>query len=162
MNNFGLLPEQNVVQPGYWFAFVHQAISVSYANAYGRSSVLDNLCNYSFGATNASGVPGPLAAASEAQLFGSSNGIPPTSGINLINNAAPGGPKEDRLSTADQDLDNALCLRSLAPGRDAVTGAPLDRTAANQARQIAGGVEQIIASGNLHRIPSIFVAGRND
>lgn len=162
MNNFGLLPEQNVVQPGYWFAFVHQAISVTYANAYGRSSVLDNLCNYSFGATNASGVLGPLAAASEAQLFGSSNGIPPTSGINLINNAAPGGPKEDRLSTADQDLDNALCLRSLALGRDAVTGAPLDRTAANQARQIAGGVEQIIASGNLHRIPSIFVVGRND
>jgi len=162
MNNFGLLPEQNVVQPGYWFAFVHQAISVTYANAYGRSSVLDNLCNYSFGATNASGTPGPLAAASEAQIFGSSNGIPPTSGVNLINNATPGGPKEDRASTGDQDLDNALCLRSLALGHDASTGAPLDRTAASEARQIAGGVEEIIASGNLHRIPSVVVAGRND
>jgi hydroxybutyrate-dimer hydrolase len=161
MNNFGLLPEQNVIQPGYWFAYVHQAISVTYSNAYGRSSVLDNLCNYSFGATNASGTT-PLAAASEAQIFGTSNGIPPTSGINLINNAAPGGAKEDRASTPDQDLDNALCLRSLALGRDATSGAPLGSTAANQARQIAGGVQEIIASGNLRRIPSLFVAGRND
>jgi hydroxybutyrate-dimer hydrolase len=162
INKFGIQPEQNVVQPGYWFAFVHQAISVTYANAYGGFSVLDNLCNYSFGATNASGIPGPLAAANEAQIFGSSNGIPPTSGINLINNVAPGGPKEDRLSTPDQDLDGALCLRSLALGRNAVTGAPLDRTAARQARRIEEGVEDIIASGNLHRIPSIIVTGRND
>ncbi len=162
LNKFGIQPEQNIVAPGYWFAFVHQAVSVTYANAYGQFSVLDNLCNYSFGATNASGIPGPLAATNEALIFGSSNGIPPTSGINLINNAAPGGPKEDRLSTADQDLDNALCLRSLAQGRDAVTGAPLDGTAARKAQRVEVGVGQIIASGNLRRIPSIFVAGRND
>ena len=98
-----------------------QSISVTYGNAYGRFSVLDNLCNYSLGATVA-GVPGPLAPAAEAQIFGTSNGIPPTSGINLINNAAPGGPKEDRVSTPDQNLDGALCLRSLAIGKDAVTG----------------------------------------
>jgi hydroxybutyrate-dimer hydrolase len=161
INKFGIQPEQNVVAPSYWFAFVHQAISVTYANAYGGFSVLDNLCNYSFGAT-ASGVPAPLAPAFEAQIFGSSNGIPPTSTINLINNAAPGGPKEDRVSTPDQDLDGALCLRSLALGRDAVTSARLDRTAARQAQRIAEGVEDIIASGNLHRIPAIFVTGRND
>jgi hydroxybutyrate-dimer hydrolase len=162
LNKFGLLPEQNVVQPGYWFAYVHQAIAATYANAYGRFSVLDNLCNLSFGATNASGTPGAIAAASEAQIFGTSNGIPPTSGINLINNAAPGGPKEERVSTPDQDLDGALCLRSLALGPDAATGGHLGPTAANEARRIEQGVEEIIASGNLHRIPSVVVAGRND
>ena len=161
INKFGILPEQNVVQPGYWFAYVSQSISMTYANAYGRASVLDNLCNYSLGATTAS-VPGPLAAASEAQIFGSSNGIPPTSGINLINNAATGGAKEDRVSTTDQNLGGALCLRSLAIGRDAVTGAQLDATAARQAHSIAEGVEDILASGNLHQIPSILVTGRND
>jgi hydroxybutyrate-dimer hydrolase len=161
INKFGILPEQNLVQPGYWFAYVPQSISMTYANAYGRFSVLDNLCNYSFGAT-AAGVPGPLAAAGEAQIFGTSNGIPPTSGINLINNAAPGGAREDRVSTPDQDLDGALCLRSLALGRDAVSGAPLAPTAAREARRIAEGVEDIIASGNLHRVPAIFVTGRND
>jgi hydroxybutyrate-dimer hydrolase len=162
INSFGIQPEQNVVAPGYWFGNVHQAISVTYANAYGRSSVLDNLCSYSFGATDKSGNPVALAATGEVQIFGSSNGIPPTSGINLINNAAPGAPKESRASTADQNLDGALCLRSLALGRDAVTGAPLDPTRAKAAQYIADGIDQITASGNLHRIPSIFVAGRDD
>ncbi|HKF99224.1 MAG TPA: 3-hydroxybutyrate oligomer hydrolase family protein, partial [Xanthobacteraceae bacterium] len=123
--DFGILTEQNLVQPGYWFAFVPQSISVTYANAYGRFSVLDNLCTYSLAANG--GVPGgppvPLAAAGEAQIFGTSNGIPPTSGIALINNAAPGGSKEDRGSTPNQNLDGALCLRALATGKDATTGA---------------------------------------
>jgi hydroxybutyrate-dimer hydrolase len=161
INTFGILPEQNLVQPGYWFAFVPQSISVTYANAYGRFSVLDNLCNYSLGATTA-GHPGPLAATAEAKIFGTSNGIPPTSGVNLINNTAPGGAKEDRVSTPDQDLDGALCLRSLAIGRDAISGAPLATAAADQAHRIAEGVEDIIASGDLHRVPAIFVTGRND
>jgi hydroxybutyrate-dimer hydrolase len=161
INDFGILTEQNLVQPGYWFAYVSQSISVTYANAYGRFSVADNLCNYSLGATTA-GVPGPLAPTAEAQIFGTSNGIPPTSGINLINNAAPGGPKEDRVSTPDQNLDGALCLRSLAIGRDATTGAPLGAPQAAQAHRISEGVEDIIASGDLHRVPAIFVTGRND
>jgi hydroxybutyrate-dimer hydrolase len=165
INAFGILPEQNLVQPGYWFAFVPQSISVTYANAYGRFSVLDNLCNVSFGATTpaaAGGLPIALPPAAAAIVFGTSNGVPPTGGINLINNAAPGGPKEDRISTADQDLDGALCLRSLALGRDAVTGAPLGPTAAPQAQRIAAGAEDIVASGDLHRVPAIFVTGRND
>jgi hydroxybutyrate-dimer hydrolase len=161
INDIGILPEQNLVQPGYWFAYVPQAIAVTYANAYGRFSVLDNLCNYSFGATTA-GVPGPLAAADEAKIFGTSNGIPPTSGVNLINNAAPGGAKEDRASTPDQNLDGALCLRSLATGKDATTGTPLTGGAKDQAQRIGEGVEEIIASGNLHRTPAVFVTGRND
>ena len=161
INDFGILPEQNLVQPGYWFAFVSQAIAVTYANTYGRFSVLDNLCNYSFGATTA-GVPGPLAPGAEAAIFGTSNGIPPTSGVNLINNAAPGGAKEDRVSTPNQNLDGALCLRALATGKDATTGMPLTGVVGDQARRIGEGVEDIIASGNLHGTPAVFVTGRND
>ena len=164
INDFGILPEQNLVQPGYWFANVSQSISVTYANAYGRFSVLDNLCAYSLAANG--GVPGgapvPLAATSEAIIFGTSNGIPPTSGIALINNAATGGPKEDRGSTPDQNLDGALCLRSLATGKDAVTAAPLSGLQQAQANRIDEGVEQILATGKLSRIPAIFVQGRND
>jgi hydroxybutyrate-dimer hydrolase len=164
INRYGILTEQNLVQPGYWFANVSQAISVTYANTYGRFSVRDNLCRYSFAANG--GVPGgppvPLAAANEAQIFGVSNGIPPTAGIALINNAAPGGPKEDRGSTPSQNLDGALCLRALAIGRDAVSGRPLNGTQRNQAGRVADGVEEIIATGDLRRVPSIFVTGRND
>jgi hydroxybutyrate-dimer hydrolase len=164
INDYGILPEQNLVQPGYWFANVSQSISVTYANAYGRFSARDHLCNYSFAANNgvAGGPPVPLLATSAAQIFGTSNGIPPTSGIALINNVAPGGAKEDRGSTPSQNLDGALCLRSLAAGRDAATGQPLDGAQRAQARRIVEGVEDIVATGDLHRVPSIFVTGRND
>src|SRR4029077_16018608 len=94
LNDFGIQPEQNVVAPGYWFAFVHQAISVTYAHAYSSSSVLDNLCNFSFGATNASGAPIALAAAGEAQIFGSSNGIPLLGCVHLVNTREAGGRKD--------------------------------------------------------------------
>jgi hydroxybutyrate-dimer hydrolase len=162
INDFGILPEQNLVQPGYWFANVSQSISVTYANAYGRFSVLDNLCAYSLAAAAPGAAPVPLAPMSEAIIFGTSNGIPPTSGLALINNAASGGPKEDRGSTPDQNLDGALCLRSLATGKDAVTGAPLGGLQKAQANRIDEGVEQILATGKLSRIPAIFVQGRND
>ena len=112
------------------------------------------------GATDrVSALPVPLAPGAEAIIFGTSNGIPPTAGVNLINNAVG---KEDRASTADQDLDGALCLRTLATGKDAATGAPLAGATKDQAGRVAEGVEEIIASGNLHRTPAIFVAGRND
>jgi hydroxybutyrate-dimer hydrolase len=164
INDFGILPEQNLVQPGYWFANVSQSISVTYANAYGRFSVLDNLCAYSLAANGgvSGGAPVPLAVTSEAIIFGTSNGIPPTSGVALINNAATGGPREDRGSTPDQNLDGALCLRSLATGKDAVTGMPLAGSQKAQASRIGEGIEDILATGKLSRIPAIFVQGRND
>jgi hydroxybutyrate-dimer hydrolase len=123
--------------------------------------VLDNLCAYSMAAT-AAGLPAPLVATNEAQIFGTSNGIPPTSGLSLINNAALGGPKEDRASTPSQNLDGALCLRSLATGKNAVTGAPLAGEDRAKAQRIAEGVERVIATGRLRRVPAVFVTGRHD
>jgi hydroxybutyrate-dimer hydrolase len=157
INNYGILPEQNLVQPGYWFAYVPQSISVTYANAYGRFSVADNICGFSFG-SGAAGIP-PLAPATEASIFGTSNGIPPTSGQSLINNAAPGGPTEDRASTPDQDLDGALCLRALATGD---TKHKNRHKKDSDADRVAEGVDEILASGKLHGVPAIFVTGRND
>ena len=153
INNYGILTEQNLVQPGYWFANVPQSISVTYANAYGRFSVADNLCDFSFGVGTA-GIP-PLAPAAEASIFGTSNGIPPTSGLSLINNAAPGGPAENRASTPDQNLDGALCLRALATGKRHGPGN-------DDAKRVEKGVRDILADGKLGGVPAIFVTGRND
>lgn len=164
INDYGILPEQNLVQPGYSFANVAQSISVTYANTYGRFSVLDNLCSFSFAANGGrpGGPPVAIAASEEAKIFSTSNGIPPTSTIALINNAAPGGPKEERGSTPNQNLDGALCLRSLATGRNAENGTLLTGTPRAQARRIAEGVDDIRASGKLRRVPAVFVTGRND
>jgi hydroxybutyrate-dimer hydrolase len=169
INDFGILPEQNIVQPSHWFLNVPQSISVTYANAYGRFSVLDNLCGYSFGATDAvTNDPVPLAAASEATLFSVGNGIPPTGGVNLINNRSVGGPKFDRASIspstnrADQNVDGAACLRDLAAGIDVVTGAKLRGLQRQQHRDVLAGIRKIRADGDLHGIPAVIVTGRSD
>lgn len=161
INAAGILPEQNFVSPSHWFAYVHQSISVTYANAYGKFSVADNLCGYSFAATSPAG-PAPLAPAAKATLFATANGIPPSAGVNLVNNLGPAGAAEDRASTPDQDLRGALCLRALATGRDPVNGAALTGTAAAQANRIAAGIAPVRATGNLRGVPAIWVTGRND
>lgn len=161
LNAAGILPEQNFVSPSHWFAYVHQSISMTYANAYGKFGVADDLCGYSFGAT-AAGVPQPLAPNLKAVLFATSNGIPPSVGVNLINDLGPSGPAEDRASTPDQDLRGALCLRALATGRDPLTRAALTGTEAAQAARVAAGLTPVQATGNLRGVPAIWVTGRND
>ena len=168
INDYGILPEQNLLQPSHWFLYVPQGIAVTYANAYARYSVRGNLCGYSFAATGPDGRPAPLAPEAEARLFGAANGIPPTAGVNLVNNRAPGGPLEDRVSAspstglADQDFDGARCLRWLwadSVGLDRATRAIVTE---GLQRRVARGVEAILADGDLGGRPAVFVTGRSD
>jgi len=170
INEYGFLPDANLVLPSHYFLSVMQGIAVTYANSYGRFSVLDNLCGYSFAASTSSGVDAgnPADAGSLENSFALSNGIPPTAGINLINNLSPGGAKEDRLSVSpstgarDLNLDGALCLRSLATGVDAVSGQPLEGELAEQSRRVRRGIEETRQSGNLRGKPAVIVNGRSD
>ncbi len=168
INGYGFLREQNIVQPSHWTSFAPQAVSVTYANTYARASVLDNLCGYSFGATDATGAPIPLSKTAEVLLFGTANGIPPTGGVNVINNASPGGPKQNTLSpspssrTQDQNLDGALCLRSLWLGADPVTGAPLTGNLLQAHKRLRRSIESVAASADLNGMPAIVVGGRSD
>ncbi|HWL67690.1 MAG TPA: 3-hydroxybutyrate oligomer hydrolase family protein, partial [Geminicoccus sp.] len=97
INGYGILPEQNAVAPGYWASYVAQAVAVTYANAYARASVLENLCGFSFAAIDtdpASATPDrviPLPESAAATLFATANGIPPTAGVTVVNNDAPDG-----------------------------------------------------------------------
>ncbi len=169
INGYGMLSEQNVTQPSNWAINVPQGIAVTYTNAYAWLRVQDRLCDYSFGATDpATGAPVPLAAAAQAILFSTSNGIPPTGGVNVINDASVGGPVVDRLSTsastgrADENLDGALCIRSLTTGLDPVSGMPLPGIELFTHLRVRYGVRQILASGNLHGTPTLIVTGRSD
>ncbi|WP_111497276.1 3-hydroxybutyrate oligomer hydrolase family protein [Marinobacter bohaiensis] len=166
---YGVQPEQNLVAPSHFGAAVAQSISMTYANAYGRFGVEDRLCGLGYAATNAStGAVEPLADTTEATLFATSNGVPPSAGIHQVFDDASGGPTNLALSTSpssglpDYGLDALLCLRSLALGRDAVTGAPLLGDQAAQAERIADGIRAIRASGNLRGTPAVFVTGRFD
>lgn len=168
INNYGWPVEQNELAPLHWFAYVPQAISVTYANAYARAKVTQNLCGYSFAAAGADGALLPLTLAEEAALFGTGNGIPPTGGVDLINNLSSGGPVEDRVSISpstgieDQNLDGALCLRALATGRDPVTKKRLKGKMLFAHLKIRKSIAELQAKGNLRRKPTIFVTGRAD
>ena len=84
------------------YSFAALAVALTYASSYGRFSVKDKLCGYSFAATGGatSAKPNALVPASANALatsFGSSNGVPPIGpvGINIVNNLSQGGPLLD-------------------------------------------------------------------
>ncbi|WP_435101716.1 3-hydroxybutyrate oligomer hydrolase family protein [Arhodomonas sp. AD133] len=164
---FGIQPEQNLIAPSHFGLNVAQSISVTYANAYGRFSVTDGLCDVSMGATS-DGMPTPLSDQAEAALFATSNGIPPTGGVNLIYDDASGGPTNLPVAVSpssgvmDYGLDALLCLRGLATGSNPVTDMPLPEDLANASERIDEGIEGVRASGDLDGTPAVFVTGRND
>lgn len=115
-----------------------------------------------------SGQPVALAGSSEAAVFGTGNGIPPTGGVNVINNASVGGPLLDRQSESpssglqDENLDGALCLRALANGVDPVTGQKLTGPVRGVHRRLSKSIDDIRASGELGGRPVVVFTGRND
>ena len=131
---------------------------MTYTNTYGRFSVLDNLCGFSFAYTDAAGFP-IAALPTLATIFGTGNGVPPNSGINIVNNNNPpafGGPRRDPISVSpstnlfDFNIDGALCQRELLTGSSA------------NAQRVRQGVAQVQQEGDIRRTPIIIVHGRND
>jgi len=100
LRDYGWEPESEVLHASLAAFEVASAVSVTFANSLSRASVTDNLCGYSFAATNASGVPSTLAPSALAQMFATGNGVPPSSGVQLINNNHPAGPLRDLVSNS--------------------------------------------------------------
>ncbi|KAA1174212.1 D-(-)-3-hydroxybutyrate oligomer hydrolase [Marinobacter salinexigens] len=165
---FGIQPEQNLLAPVHFGLAVAQSISMTYANAYGRAGVEDRVCDLTLAATDGAGAVTPITAGAEAVLFSSSNGIPPSAGVNIVYDGAEGQPTHlassvsPSSSQADYGLDALLCLRSLAQGSDVVTGSDLTGNAADLSAAIAGGITEVRASGNLRGKPAVYVTGRAD
>jgi hydroxybutyrate-dimer hydrolase len=153
---YGWLPESAPLHASHW-ALATPAIAMTYSNAHGRFSVLDNLCGFSFAATDAA--TGNVLATLPPLLptvFGDGNGVPPTIGINIVNNLNPGGAKADGLSKSpstnreDFNVDGALCQRALWTGSDA------------NAQRVQDGIAEVQQSGKLRGKPAIIVHGRAD
>jgi hydroxybutyrate-dimer hydrolase len=138
------------------FTSTYAPVVASFANEYGRFSVKDNLCGISIAATDATGKPAPSAPATLAQSFGTSNGVPPTAGLALINNNSVGGPINTLISVSpstgkqDYNIDAGLCWRDLWTGNDAF------------AQRVQSGVKETLRTGNLRGKPTIIVGGRAD
>jgi hydroxybutyrate-dimer hydrolase len=152
---YGWEAESAVLHPSHIGFEVAPAVAVTFANSLARSSVKDNLCGFSYAATTATGAVTPLAPAALAGMFASGNGVPPSSGVNLVNNNGKFGPARDFLSfnaagVADWNLDGALCLRNLVTASDA------------SAQKLQTGLNETRRSGNLRGKPTVIVHGRAD
>ena len=89
-------------------------------------------------------------------MFSTGNGVPPTSGVQLINNLNPAGPLRDLFSQSpsslkqDFNLDGAVCLRNLIAGTNIAANA------------LQTGVNETRRTGRLNGKPVIIVHGRAD
>jgi len=156
LRDYGWEAESDVLHASLAAFEVASAVSVTFANSLSRASVKDNLCGYSFASTTAAGFVNTLDPVQLAQMAAAGNGVPPSSGVQLINHHHPAGPLRDLFSTspstgiADMNLDGALCLRNLVTGTDAA------------ALKLQAGVDEARRNGNLRGKPTLIVHGRSD
>jgi hydroxybutyrate-dimer hydrolase len=140
-----------------------RSLQITYANAYGRFAIQDNICGVSFAAVGATLQPAPITEANAKKLFADSSGIPTTGGVNLIADWAQGGPILENFALSrstglgDLNLDSALCFRSLQTGEGLSDG----QAWANYAR-VRAGTREIQTTGRLHGKPAIVIHGRRD
>ncbi|WP_321945655.1 D-(-)-3-hydroxybutyrate oligomer hydrolase [Paraburkholderia sp. J10-1] len=149
LHEAGYEADSDLLHAPMWDSQAVPAVAVTYADAYTRSSVLDNLCGFNFGTTNAAtGAAGVAPAVSPLlTIFGVGNGVPPTNGVNLVYNVTPPGGADHRLATPDASFAGAACVRALW-----TKGDPRMRQS----------VQAISVNANLHGKPAIIVQGRSD
>ncbi len=164
---YGYLAQSDLLHPSM-YRFATNAIVVTYANTYARASVAENVCGYSFANTSAAGAVIPQVLASQERIFGTGNGVPPTTGINVVYDDAVGAPTLDLLAVsptsglADFALDGAICERSLFEGRNIVTGQPLTPAAQALSDRLHEGLAEVQLTARLKDTPAIIVHGRSD
>ena len=153
--DYGWEAESSVLQASHAAFEISPAVAVTFANALARARVSDHLCGFSYAATATNGSVTALAPVLLAGMFATGNGVPPSSGVNLVNNRAAQGPARDFLSfnaqgVADWNLDGALCLRELVTGQGTL------------AARLQTGMRETQRHGNLHGKPTLIVHGRDD
>jgi hydroxybutyrate-dimer hydrolase len=149
----GWEPESDLLHASHWGLQVTPAVTVTYANAYSRASVINNLCGFSFATTTNStgtGVPALAAVSPMLTVFANGNGVPPTNGVNLVYNNALGGAIDHRAADSNFAFLGAQCLRQLWT------------TASAPAVAVQTGVNEVRVSGNLRAKPTLIVHGRSD
>lgn len=139
IRDFGFLPETDASLHVMEAFKLWPAVAAGYVSAYGRSSVIDEVCGLSYALTGGGG-PREAMPADKANMAALSAGIPPTAGVNILLNGSLGG---DWLSAA-------RCLRSLAEGNG------------DGGAKVREGLTEVLAIAETPDIPVILLHGRAD
>ncbi len=155
LRDYGYEAESNLLQASMW-SFATPAIAVTYANTYGRFSVKDHTCGFSFANVDGTGSPIALTTAQLNSIFSLGNGVPPGGGLQIIYNTSVGGAKlhtaatSPSTNTLDFAFDGANCLRDLWTATTVAASA------------VKTGVAETYRSANLRGVPTLIVHGRSD
>lgn len=149
---YGWEPDSALFHASHFALTVTPAVSVTYANAFARARVTDDLCGYSMGTIDlATGLPAPPAVSPMPTLWASNNGIPPSPDIHLIAERAANGPIQEARAVsastglADYYWDGAACLRALVEDRGVNTA-----------------IARTMVGGDLDGRPALILHGRSD
>ncbi|BAP58081.1 d--3-hydroxybutyrate oligomer hydrolase lipoprotein transmembrane [Thioploca ingrica] len=164
LNDYGILESSNAIAHYYESASIYAGFAYGYASAYGRFSVVDNLCGYSYAYTQGNKSPSAKILADLADDFQSSSGMPPSSETQLINNNGNQDKGINFHQSQDGYLAGALCLRQLATGTTGITNTsvPLTGNQSKYYQRVQQGINETLASGDLRGKPAIIVHGRDD
>ncbi|MGG6341967.1 3-hydroxybutyrate oligomer hydrolase family protein [Stenotrophomonas indicatrix] len=119
-----------------------RAIAATYSSAYGRYGAGEHPCAYSFSAAGADGTPAAAAAEMRATWWSEGSGIPPGSGVMLVDGNAAGAEADP--------LRGLNCLRALGNGDSA------------DARRVRAGIAAATAQAPRRGLPIVVIHGIDD
>lgn len=157
----GWTPEMDIQLP-YFYYTESIGLPYQYVSAYGKYSVIENMCDFSVASTqqnpiNNTGKVAPLEEISFEQIWGMANGhLPLWNGYNatildLVENKDLNTPRREFYSssqtknTIDYGTKGSICVYEKS-----------------QEPRVNEGIKQVMASGNLHGIKTFIVHGRNN
>ncbi len=117
------------------------AINAGYAQAYSQKSAADPVCELGFAVVDETGQARAAARSERAAWFGTSSGIAPTGGVEIVDRAG------NKLAGAEQLVASGRCWQSLWQDADPVLRAAIAATR---------------ASADIDAIPVLIVHGRAD
>jgi hydroxybutyrate-dimer hydrolase len=169
LHAYGWEPESDLLVDVHYGSEFTDLVSHTYANAYARASVAENLCGYSVAATDSNfnvGVTPSAAAMRTGWALGSGLGYL-AGGYNIVNDNSVGGPALYLLSVsastgkADYNVDGAACLRRLTM-RSNVGNTTLSAAEDAVAARVQSGMSEVRVNGNLRGKPVVVLQGRSD
>ena len=119
-----------------------RAIAVTYASAYGRYGAGEHPCAYSYSAVGADGKPVAATAELRASWWSEGSGIPPGSGVVLVDGNAAQSP--------DDPLRGLNCLRALGT------------TDTADAKRVRAGIADAAAKAPRRGLPIVVIHGIDD
>ncbi|MDD2815636.1 MAG: 3-hydroxybutyrate oligomer hydrolase family protein [Thiotrichaceae bacterium] len=168
LNDYGALSSSNTIANMYGASDLYTSYAHGFASAYGKFSVVDNLCGYSYAGLNAN-QPAQRTLATLSKDYQVSNGLAGSGSVGLVNNQLGVSVRMSTDTSSSNGLDyftqGALCLRNLAVTAGSLvnsSGGLIVNSDSNNVNRVQSGLQQVLPTANLLGKPTLILQGRDD